>query len=128
MLDGYGALAKVYIFYSQPQSFADSAAKVKERPDKEFVSQIGCCLLHQGHFLWLDIRFHWFSTVTSTLAFHASILEHGCRCKYHSAILWGNIGDYAIIPQHPINLVSVQLLDTHMIHRRGRFAVDHSLG
>jgi len=61
-LDADSASFKVDVFGGQTKSLGYTAAEVEECPDKEFVSQIGRRLFHHSHFLWLNIRLHYFLT------------------------------------------------------------------
>jgi hypothetical protein len=58
MYDGNGAPCKVYVFNFQSQGLTDSAAEVEKKANQDFVSQIGCCLLHESYFFWFNVGFH----------------------------------------------------------------------
>jgi len=67
VLDGYGALAEIYVLDRKTQGLTDSAAEAEEEANQQPVSQIGCCLLHQHHFLRFKIGLHLVFTSTSQL-------------------------------------------------------------
>jgi hypothetical protein len=61
MLNCHSAVIQVNVRYCDAQSFRDAAAKMRQQPDKESVSEIGSLILKQNHFSRLKICFHSFS-------------------------------------------------------------------
>jgi hypothetical protein len=64
VLDGYSASAKVDIFHSNAQGFADAAAEVEQQTNQQPVPKVGGRLLHLSYLAWFNVSLHYFiSTV-----------------------------------------------------------------
>lgn len=57
VLNSHYALVEINIAYTNSQSLRDAAAKVKQQPDKELVSQVYCCVLKLFYFDWFEVCF-----------------------------------------------------------------------
>jgi len=58
MFNANCAMVEVHVFNRQTQSLADPTAEVEQEANQQPISQVSCCLLHQGYLFWFNISLH----------------------------------------------------------------------